>query len=371
VAVLHFAQASDTSGFFPQLARRHDRTRYRMLFGTLNPMEPGLRAYMESQGVTAFSCESTRAQYPAALLRLTRFLRRQRVDVLHTHLFEPSVIGLLAGRLAGTPLRLMTRHYSDYHTRIHKRWHVRLDRLCTAICHEVIAVSRHTAEHLVKVEGAPPRKVQVILNGIDFERATPSEGARARVREELGVGEADLVLMVARLHPEKGHEYLFQALPEMRRRAHRPFRVLLAGAGPFESAYRARVQELGCGDLVRFLGFRTDIPDLMSAADILVLPSMAEAFGLVLAEALYVGVPVVATRVGGIPEIVADGVDGLLVPSADAAALAGAIIALLNDPAKRAALAGRGRTKVEQEFSFERMVRAYEDLYGRHVPRRE
>jgi hypothetical protein len=137
--ILHFAQDSDTSGFFPQLARRHDRSRYKMFFATLNPMAPWLRDYMQAQGVECFSCDCrNRAQYPLGLLRLAQFLRRKKIDILHTHLFEPSAIGLMAGVIARTRVRVVTRHYSDYHTRINKRWHVRLDQLCTRMSHSVI-----------------------------------------------------------------------------------------------------------------------------------------------------------------------------------------------------------------------------------------
>jgi glycosyltransferase involved in cell wall biosynthesis len=367
--ILHFAQDSDTSGFFPQLAKWHDRDRYRMFFGTLNPIAPWLREYMEGQGVECFSCDSRhRTGYPFGMLKLAGFLRRNRIDILHTHLFEPSVIGLHAGVLAGTPLRVMTRHYSDYHTRINKKWHVRLDQLCTRFSHAVIAVSKHTAEHLVDVEKAPAEKVHAVPNGIDFDRVSLSgRDARRRIRREFSAEDGYLLLIVARLHPEKGHHYLFEALPEIRRRVHKPVRLLVAGAGPFDAAYREEARALGCEDIVSFLGFRKDSPDLMAAADLVVLPSVAEAFGLVLTEALYLGTPVVATRVGGIPEIVDDGVDGVLVAPADSEALADAIVDLLNDPQRRQRMAGSGREKVLARFNFEDMVRKYEAIYEKAI----
>jgi glycosyltransferase involved in cell wall biosynthesis len=340
-----------------------------MFFGTLQPTEPRLRAFMQAQGVECFSANCRRrTEYPAGLLRFATFLRRNRIDILHTHLFDPSVIGLLAGVLAGTRLRVMTRHYSDYHTRIHKAWHVRLDRLCTRLAHGVIAVSRHTAEHLVQVEGAPAEKVHIIVNGIDFDRVhRPSHEERESLRRELGTDGTYFVLVAARLHPEKGYEHLFDALPLLKSRLDRPLTLLVAGTGPFEAEYRERVRALGCRDVVRFLGFRHDVPTLMAAADLFVLPSVAEAFGLVLAEALYLGVPVVATRVGGIPEIVDDGIDGVLVPPADSGVLAEAIAGLLRDPERRRRLAGAGREKVVARFRFENMVRSYEALYERLV----
>lgn len=365
--VLHFAQDGDTSGFFPQLACRHDRTLYRMFFATLNPIAPWLREYMESRGVECLSCDCrSRAEYPLGLLRLARYMREQRIEILHTHLFEPSVIGLQAGVLARTPMRLLTRHYSDYHTRIDKRWHVRLDQLCTRLSDAVIAVSQHTADGMIADEGAPPEKLHVILNGIDFDRVRVSgSDARERIRSEFGVGDGYLLLTAARLHPEKGYEHLFRALPEIKRHLSGDVTLLVAGEGPFEAQFRAQVESLGCGDIVRFLGFRKDLPDLMAAADLFVLPSVAEAFGLVLAEALYLGTPVVAARVGGIPEIVADGVDGVLVEPADSRALAEAVTGLLNDTVRRGRMKGAGSERIAARFKFEDMIRAYESLYRR------
>jgi len=364
--VLHFAQDGDTSGFFPQLGRRHDRDRYRMLFGTLKPMAPWLRAYMEEQGVGCFSCEcGGKASYLGGLLRLAGFLRREHVDLLHTHLFEPSVVGLLAGRLAGVPARVVTRHYSDYHTRIHKRWHVRADQVCTRLAHRVIAVSEHTREHLVFVEGAPPEKVVTIHNGVDFDRVrVSSPAAPAALRQEFAPGGEFLVLQVGRLHPEKGYEHLLRGFRRFLDRAPGPARLLVAGAGTLQGDYERQARDLGLAEAVTFLGFRRDSQDLIAAADVLVLASVAEAFGLVLTEALYHGTPVVATRVGGISEIVSDGEDGLLVPPADPEAIAAALVRLQGDEALRRRLAGAGREKVVQRFGFARMMHAYEALYA-------
>lgn len=365
--ILHFAQDSDTSGFFPQLAKWHDGSRFRMIFATLKPIAPWLQDLMHAHGVETLSvgCRS-RPSYAAGAIRLARFLRARYVSVLHTHLFEPSVVGMLAGVLARTPRRVITRHYSDYHTRIHKRGHVLLDRGCTRLAHAVIAVSDHTARHLIEIEHAPRHKIEVIVNGIDFDRVRASgPDVRSRVRAEFAGDAAYLLLIAARLHPEKGYAYLFNALPQISRGVGKPVRLLVAGVGPYEAEYRRQVGSLGCGEMVRFLGFRDDVADLMTAADLVLLPSVAEAFGLAAAEALYLGVPVVATRVGGLPEIVSDGVGGVLVPPADSASLAEAVIRLLLDDRQRIKMMGAGRAKVVERFRFEDMVRRYEQLYDR------
>jgi glycosyltransferase involved in cell wall biosynthesis len=363
--ILHFAEDSDTSGFFPQLARHHNRARYEMMFATLKPMAPWLKEYMESQDVRTLSLDCTsRGQYPLAIIRFARTLRHERIDLLHTHLFDPSVVGLAAGVLAGTRVRIVTRHYSDYHTRIHKRWHVKLDQFCTWAAHAVIAVSQHTARHLTDIEDAPPEKVRAIPNGIDLDRVRISSSeAPARLRHEYAADGRALLICAGRLHPEKGYEQLFAAMPEVARRCHRRVRLLIAGTGALEPEYKARVEAAGCADVITFLGFRRDLPDLIAAADLFVLPSMAEAFGLALAEALYLGTPVVSTTVGGIPEIVTDGVDGILIPPGDVDALTQAVCGLLDDSARRLAMRNRGRDSMARRFRFDDMLRAYEAVY--------
>lgn len=365
--LIHFAEDGDTSGFFPALAKYHDRNRFRMTFATLKPMAPWLETFMRERDVLTFSCGANgRLTYPVSLLRLRRFLRTGRYDVLHAHLFDPSVVGLTAARLTHTPARILTRHYSNYHTRINRPLHVKLDKWCTALAHHVIAVSNETAEHLIRVEGAPSAKVTAIHNGIDFERVKVSgPDARQLVRGGLDLGDTFTFLTAGRLHPEKGYEHLFEAVRLLRGRTERPFVLLVAGRGPLLSHYLGMANSLDIADRVRFLGFRNDLPDLMVASDVFVLASVAESFGLVLAEALYLGLPVVATRVGGIPEIVDDGIDGRLVTPEDPVALSKAMEASIRGGVRLPGQGAPAVRKVRERFDFERMLRAYEAVYER------
>lgn len=367
IRIAHFAEDGDTSGYFPALAKYHDRARYAMSFGALKVMTPALEAFMRAQGVESFSCGATgRITYGAAAIRLLRYLGSRPTTLFHTHLFDSSVVGLAVARLAGVPARILTRHYSNYHTRINRPLHVQLDKWCTAAAHHVIAVSNETAEHLVRVEGAPAEKVTAIHNGLDFERVKVSgPDARGRLRRELGLGDAFTFLIAGRLHPEKGYEHLFEAVELLKGRTERSFVLLVAGRGPLLEHYQRLAAGLDIGDRVRFLGFRNDLPDLMVASDLFVLPSVAESFGLVLAEALYLGKPVVATRVGGIPEIVDDGIDGCLIPPGDAQALSEIMERFLHGTVQ---LPGQGEAavaKVRARFDFQQMLRKYEAVYER------
>lgn len=365
--LVHFAEDGDTSGFFPALARYHDREKYQLTFATLKPMAPGLEAFMRTQGVGVFTCNArNRLVYPVSVLRLSTFLRAGHCGIFHAHLFDPAIVGLTAACVARVPARVLTRHYSNYHTRIDRRLHVKLDQWCTALSHQVIAVSNETADHLVQMEGAPAEKVNVIHNGIDFERVRVSgPDARNRVRAELGLGDFFTFLIAGRLHPEKGYEHLFEAVRLLKGQTERPFLLLVAGRGTFLEKYQDLVRSLNIVDRVRFLGFRTDLPDLMVASDVFVLSSVAESFGLVLAEALYLGLPVLATRAGGIPEIVDDGVDGRLVAPGDAVALSNAMGSFLRG---EVLLPGQGAAavrKVRGRFDFQQMLRKYEAVYER------
>ena len=363
--LLHFAEEGDTSGYFPQLARHHDPRRFQVQFATLRTTAPDLVRRFAATGTPCFSCGArSRLEYPMAAARLAAFLKREQFQIFHAHLFDPAVVGLPAAWLAGTPLRVLTRHYSDYHTRIRRPLHVLLDRFCTLLAHRVIAVSQHTAEHLIEVEHAPARKVVAIPNGIDFDRVRRPEASEVqRLRRELAPHGEMLLLQMARLHPEKGHEYLFRALPRILREAGRPVKLLLAGAGSAEPHYRECVASLGIRDAVEFLGFRQDAPAVIAASDVLVLPSVAEAFGLVVAEAIYLGTPVVASRVGGIPEIVREGVDGILVPPGDSDALADAILRIARGEALLEGSPSDGARSVRERFAFADMVRRYEAVY--------
>jgi glycosyltransferase involved in cell wall biosynthesis len=357
--ICHLTDVNLATGYFRSIARCHDRERFPVLIGSIHA--PGtLQRSMRASGAGTFSLHArARWQFPLAAARLSALLRRERITVVHAHCFDPTFLGLIAARMAGCRF-IFTRHHADHNIRLNKRWHTAIDSWCAKRADHVIAVSEATRRIMMEVEGVPGRQITVIYNGMEPLRE-PAEDNVRRVREELDLADRPMCLMIARLHEEKGHRYLFAAVPEIVARL--PGMVfLLAGEGPDRAALEAEVRERGLAPVVRFLGRRDDISALIKLAAVVVLPSLAESFGFVLAEAMSLGKPVVATAIGGIPEVVTDEQTGLLVPPADPGRLAAALCRILTDPALAGRLGEAGRRHATR-FGFDTMMRGYEAVY--------
>ncbi|MCC2667972.1 MAG: glycosyl transferase, group 1, partial [Armatimonadetes bacterium] len=347
--VLHLIDASQDTAYFRSIARWHDGERHPVAIGSLNP-PGGLQRRMREMDLPTFDLAARgRLAYPRAILGLARLLRK-RGAILHAHCFDPTLVGLFAARLARVPF-VFTRHHSDHNIRLNKRWHTRIDSFCARHADRVIAVSEATREVLMQVEQVPDRSIRVVYNGMEPLPAPSPERVEA-LRAELGLDGRPICLMVARLHEEKGHRFLFEAIPEIERRCG-PVTYLLAGDGPHAGQIRQEARARGVEGSVRFLGRRSDMAELYSLCTLVTLPSLAESFGFALLEAMSLERPVVAARTGGMPEVVAEGETGLIVPQADPAALAAALSRLLGDPelTRRMGAAGARRAA---EFSFER-----------------
>ncbi|RME06219.1 MAG: glycosyltransferase family 1 protein, partial [Anaerolineae bacterium] len=298
-----------------------------------------------------------------ALRRLWLLLRRERVQVIETFTPHSNLLGIPIAWLARVPVRVPT-----HHTKIEGAPRI-LDRLHgwlvnSPLTSRMVAVSSRVRQMALSDEGVRPERVDVILNGVDppAPSASPAE-TRARLADELGIPpDVPLLLAVGRLVEQKGFRYLLAALPAVWRdfpRAH----VLIAGEGHLRGELEAQVRSLELDSQVHFPGIRGDVPDLLAAADVFVLPSLWEGLPIALLEAMGAGRPVVATRVEGVEDVLENGVNGLLVPPGDSAALAEAITRLLADADLRGVLGRRARQRVEQDFTIEKMCRAYEQLF--------
>jgi glycosyltransferase involved in cell wall biosynthesis len=297
--------------------------------------------------------------------RMARAIRERDIEVIHAHQYTPFFYSALAKLLLRRPPRLILtehgRHYPDVVSP--KRRAVNrlvLDRVADA----VNAVCAFSAEHLARLDGFSARRIEVIENGIGIDRYR-SATDRLALRRRLGLDPARrYIAAVARFHPVKDHATLLRAFAIVAA-ARTDVDLLLAGDGPLRADLTSLVERLGIAERVRFLGVRSDVPDLLQAVDVFTLTSLSEAASLTLLEAMAASLPVVVTDVGGNPEIVRHGREGLLAPRGDAEAIASALLVLLNDPATAAAMGEAGRHRVEERYQLGQTIEAYWRLYQR------
>jgi glycosyltransferase involved in cell wall biosynthesis len=300
---------------------------------------------------------------------LARALRAIRPDLVHTHLPYADLFGSLGARIARVPKVLSSRHHDYSMSPAEVGRYRRYYRFVNPLQDRVIAIS-HRIAHLCRVEERrDPASVDTVWYGCE-DQIVDRAGARVALREELGLPlDAPVVGTVGRLIALKGQEFALQAFADIAARV--PSAVwLLVGTGPDREPLERLAQSLGVGGRVRFLGHREDVPRIMAALDVLVHPTTAEGFGLVLLEAMVQGTPIVATRVGSLPEIIVDGGTGLLVPLRDPPALAQAVLTLLLDRDQLARLGQGGRERYEGCFRLERMIGETLDVYQRVIGER-
>jgi glycosyltransferase involved in cell wall biosynthesis len=293
--------------------------------------------------------------------RLLSILRRDRIQILRSHLFWANLVARVVGRLASVPV-IITTHHDTFSW---MRWHRRLaERLTAPMSDAITTCSESVRREAIETFGLRPGLVRTLRNAIELPETRPDHAARERVRRELGASADDLLVgTLGRLdEPKKGLAIFLQAARLLSGELPR-VRFAIVGDGPARASLEERAAREGVSHCTVFPGVRRDVPEVMRAFDLLVQPSLWEGFGLTLVEAMAVGTPVVASRVGGIPEVVADGVTGLLVPPGNPHALATACASILGDGVRASQMGRAGIDRARVEFGIERLVREIEDLY--------
>jgi sugar transferase (PEP-CTERM/EpsH1 system associated) len=320
-----------------------------------------LAACLERAGIGVWLLERNPGVDLAYLVRLIRQLSSEPVDLLHLHNPTAFFYGAVSGWLAGVPAVVYTDHGRDLQSSSRNRL---THRFLSGRVDQVVAVSESVRRHLVEREGVPAARVMVIRNGISGD-AFKGPNRRHEVRAELRLREDQPVVgVVGRLDPVKNHALLMRAMKRILDRLP-AVRLLVIGDGPLRVELEALATSLRIKDHVAFLGNRADVPELLSAIDLFVLPSVSEGLSLTLIECCAAGKPAVATDVGGNREVVMQGETGLLVPSEDEKALAVAVLDLLTDARRSAAMGRAARRRFEAEFSLDTMVSQYRALYER------
>ncbi len=297
------------------------------------------------------------------LFRLWKFLKVGKIKIVETFTPDSNILGLFVARIAGVPVRIATHH--GYIEGAYS-WAGKLHGMMInkGFAHHLVAVSDRVRRIAIKEEGVNPEKVLVILNGITPAKVNESlPTLQDRVHEELGMTKDDfLILTVGRVTVQKGHTYLLDAIPQVLLRI--PNAVFaIAGDGHLRETLQNKAIQLGIDGSIHFLGTRSDIPELLSVADVFVLPSLWEGLPLALLEAMSAGLPVVATRVEGVESIIIEGKNGFLIPSKDVDALTAALIKILADENIRSRFGHQNKKLVEELFTIDRMCERYEELF--------
>jgi glycosyltransferase involved in cell wall biosynthesis len=293
-------------------------------------------------------------------IALTRHLARERVDVLHAHDIYSNIFSVPCARLARVPLVIASRRWWQ---EANRAAYLHLNRVTYRMAHRVLANAQSVGE-LLAAEGVPRDRIVVLPNFVEPEAFTPPdeyvlEGWRARA----GVASGDLVIgVVANLHPVKNHLLLIEALPAVLQR-HPATRLVFVGEGAERERIQARAVELGVSDRVSLVGRQPPRPSWHWLFDVSVLCSRSEGFPNSVVEAMAAGRPLIATRVGGVPDVAQDGVTARLIPSEDVGALAEAIVALLGNPAERVRLGGAGARRAAEHYHADHVIAQLAALY--------
>ncbi len=322
-----------------------------------------LARQLHGTGVAVEHFRIDRPLSPACVKSLAAAFRRHRVDLAHSHEFSMAVYGAWASWLAGVP-HVITMHGSRYYA-AHLRRRVAM-RAAVALSGRTIAVSHPLAEHISADLHVSRSRIGTILNGV---RATgPTESS---LRTELRLEREDrLIVSVGNLYPVKGHQHLIDALGMLAAR-HPRVHLAISGRGEMADALTARARALGVHDRLHLLGLRSDVPAVLAAADVFVLPSLSEGLPLALLEAMFARCPIIASDVGDVAVALARGDAGILVAPGNAATLARALDLLLGDRTRARQLGERAFRRATAEYDICQMVRryraVYDDLLGRTV----
>jgi glycosyltransferase involved in cell wall biosynthesis len=312
-------------------------------------------------GIEVISHKIRSAWEPGSILRIKKLIRELKIDVLHTHSSVDSWAGGLAGRWAKVPVLVRTRHIS---VRVRRPWLNRIYYLPDAI----ITTGEHIRRELLQTHKIPAERIVSIPTGADTGRFLPGP-PDLELKKRMGLPiDSPVITLVAVLRAQKRHELVIAAAAEVIKVFPRT-RFLFVGDGPGRDRVEQEIKKARLEDRILMTGYREDIPAILSFTDLGIISSVAEGIPQFLFQIMAMGKPVIATEVGGIPEIVTSGVNGILIPPEDAAALVQAIVQLLGDPGSAGRLGEEGRRLVEQEYTVEKMAekvyRVYQQVYER------
>jgi sugar transferase (PEP-CTERM/EpsH1 system associated) len=295
--------------------------------------------------------------------RLRALFRAKDIHIVHTHNWGTCCDGIIGAKLARIPIVIHQEHGTFVDTVGAKKRRIIGERIVLRYVDQVITPSEDLKKKMVKILKLPDESIKVILNGVDMKKFSPSLEKRKKKRKELNISDDEMVVgTVGRLEPVKNQKMLLEVIPDIVMRFPN-VKVLLVGDGVLKKELIDIAETLRIKDKVMFLGVRADVPEILTAIDVFILPSLTEGISIAILEAMACGLPVIATDVGGNPEIVIHEHTGMLVPLSKPEALSHALKVLLGDVNIRVKYGDNARKMVEEKLSLQKMVREYEEVY--------
>lgn len=346
-----------------ELAKRLDKNKYQVTVVSLECCGQAPRPLIESTGSSLEIFRVVRVYGLSGLIqgiKFQKFLKREKVKILLTYHFSSDMWGTFWGHLAGVPVIVSNRRDMGFWR---KFWHVAAYRALNPWVNKIVVVAEAVKDMVMKTEGVEAAKIEVVYNGIDLQ-ATSHRSQATSLREGLKIKNDDLVIIhVANLKPVKGHSFLLKAFARISSQFQNA-KLVLIGKDELNGQLQYLAENLGLKDRVLFLGKRDDVPRLLPLADICVLPSLSEGMSNAILEYMAAGKPVIATKVGGNPEIMIDGLNGYLVAPENIDELKNALRGLLENETKRKEMGQNSLKRVKEHFSMEAMVARYENLFS-------
>lgn len=364
--ILYLSTSSGPGGaerVISNLSASLDPARYRAILCLFRP--GWIQEHTENRGVRTYVIPTQGMFDWRWVLRVKRLLKDEHVDLIHAHEFDANVQGTFVAALSGVPL-VATVHGKNYfweklRRRLAYQW---VSRNAT-----MVAVSENLKQFIVEKVGVDSGHVKVVYNGVDLlPHCGPDDIDQCR--KELDLPTSDQIVgVVGNLYPVKGHQYLIAAIPAVLAKCPNTT-FIFAGRGQLEGELKEQAHQLGVAQKVRFLGLRQDIPRILAVLHAFVLPSLSEGLSMAILEAMVAGKPVIATDVGGNPELVEDSETGYLVPSQNSQALADRLISLLMNRDRALQFGKVGQLRAQGQFSLRTMVREYQAIYDQCIEAR-
>jgi glycosyltransferase involved in cell wall biosynthesis len=365
IRVMHFADLINKNDFIDVILRQANRAEFK-LFACVRNVHSNIAPPDYPPDVERFVLPGMhRINIPATAWRLARLLHRCNIDILHTHHYDQAVIGWLATRLHPATKFLIGRHYSNAIYLLARGFGkfslLKIEGRVNAAADGIVVPSRMISELLAK-QGVDSRKIRVVHYAFPREKWEAAEQAdREALRASLGL--TGLVFAnFSRMHLEKGHTFLLKAIAKVRSQIP-DVKVIFVGDGPVRSALEGELAQLDLRNHVQMLGWRRDALMIMAAVDVVLHPSLQEAFPQTMVEALYLRKPLVITPVSGAVDIIENGVNGIMIPMRDPDAIADAMQRLAADPSLRQRLGETGRRYVEENLTVEKIIPQFERIY--------